>query len=159
LVECIVALPKQLFYNTGIPACIWILRREKANHSREVLFIDASEMGFMKDRVHRDLADEDIDLITKTYHNWRSCHSELVSESKYQDIKGFCKSANIEEIEKHNHVLTPGRYVGIEALEDDGISFETKMEVLTTTLKQQMDKEAELNNEIATQLAKIGLTL
>lgn len=80
-------------------------------------------------------------------------------ETLYKDIKGFCKSATIEEIEKHNHVLTPGRYVGIEAVEDDGISFETKMEVLTTTLKQQMDKEAELNNEIATQLAKIGLSL
>ena len=152
LVECIVALPKQLFYNTGIPACIWFLRREKSNHSREVLFIDASEMGYMKDRVHRDLADEDIDLITNTYHNWRKSEN-------YQNIKGFCKSANIEEIEKHNHVLTPGRYVGIEAIEDDGISFETKMEVLTTTLKQQMDKEAELNNEIAEQLAKIGLSL
>ena len=152
LVECIVALPKQLFYNTGIPACIWFLRREKSNHSREVLFIDASEMGYMKDRVHRDLADDDIDLITKTYHNWRKSEN-------YHNIKGFCKSASIEEIEKHNHVLTPGRYVGIEAIEDDGISFETKMEVLTTTLKQQMDKEAELNNEIAEQLAKIGLSL
>ena len=152
LVECIVALPKQLFYNTGIPACIWFLRREKANHSREVLFIDASEMGYMKDRVHRDFTDEDIDLITNTYHNWRKSEN-------YHNIKGFCKSATIEEIEKHNHVLTPGRYVGIEAVEDDGISFETKMAALTTTLKQQIDKEVELNNEIATQLAKIGLTL
>ena len=152
LVECIVALPKQLFYNTGIPACIWFLRREKANHSKEVLFIDASEMGFMKDRVHRDLADEDIDLITETYHNWRKSEN-------YEDIKGFCKSAAIAEIEKHKHVLTPGRYVGIEALEDDGISFETKMSALTATLKNQMDKEVELNNEIVTKLSKIGLTL
>ena len=152
LVECIVALPKQLFYNTGIPACIWFLRREKANHSKEVLFIDASEMGFMKDRVHRDLADEDIDLITETYHNWRKSEN-------YEDRKGFCKSATIEEIEKHNHVLTPGRYVGIEASEDDGISFETKMSALTATLKNQMDKEVELNNEIVTQLSKIGLSL
>jgi type I restriction enzyme M protein len=152
LVECIVALPKQLFYNTGIPACIWFLRREKANHSKEVLFIDASEMGFMKDRVHRDLAEEDIDLITNTYHNWRKSEN-------YHNTKGFCKSATIEEIEQHNHVLTPGRYVGIEAVENDGISFETKMTALTTTLKEQMDQEAELNNEIATQLAKIGLML
>lgn len=167
LVECIVALPKQLFYNTGIPACIWILRREKSNHSREVLFIDASEMGYLKDRVHRELSDNtsekklgnfdanglgDIQIITNTYHNWRKGEN-------YHNIKGFCKSATIEEIEKHNHVLTPGRYVGIEAVEDDGISFETKMAALTTTLKQQMDKEAELNNKIATQLAKIGLTL
>lgn len=152
LVECIVALPKQLFYNTGIPACIWFLRREKANHSKEVLFIDASEMGFMKDRVHRDLADEDINLITETYHNWR------ISEN-YEDIKGFCKSATIAEIEKHNHVLTPGRYVGIEAVEDDGISFETKMSALTATLKNQMDKEVQLNDEIVKQLSKIGLRL
>ncbi|OCB78861.1 type I restriction-modification system subunit M [Flavobacterium crassostreae] len=152
LVECIVALPKQLFYNTGIPACIWFLRREKANHSREVLFIDASELGFMKDRVHRDLAHEDMDLITTTYHNWRKSEN-------YHNIKGFCKSATIAEIEKHNHVLTPGRYVGIEAVADDGIPFETKMEALTTTLKEQMDKEVALNNEIATQLAKIGLSL
>lgn len=152
LVECIVALPKQLFYNTGIPACIWFLRREKANHSKEVLFIDASEMGFMKDRVHRDLADEDIDLITETYHNWRKSEN-------YEDIRGFCKSATIAEIEKHNHVLTPGRYVGIEAVEDDGVSFETKMSALTYTLKNQMDKEVELNNEIVKQLSKIGLTL
>jgi type I restriction enzyme M protein len=159
LVECIVALPKQLFYNTGIPACIWFLRREKSNHSREVLFIDASEMGYMKDRVHRDLADEDIDLITNTYHNWRNSPPSEGLGEVYHNIKGFCKSATIEEIEKHNHVLTPGRYVGIEAVEDDGISFETKMEALTSTLKQQMDKEAQLNNEIAMQLAKIGLTL
>lgn len=152
LVECIVSLPKQLFYNTGIPACIWFLRREKANHSREMLFIDASEMGYMKDRVHRDFNDEDINLITSTYHNWRKSEN-------YNNIKGFCKSATIEEVEKHNHVLTPGRYVGIEALEDDGISFETKMTLLTTTLKQQMKKEAELNNEIAMQLTKIGLKL
>ena len=152
LVECIVALPKQLFYNTGIPACIWIMRREKSQHHKEVLFIDASEMGFMKDRVHRELADEDLDLITETYHNWRK-------NENYQNIKGFCKSATIEEIEKHNHVLTPGRYVGIEAVEDDGISFETKMAALTSTLKQQIDQEVELNNEMAKQLAKIGLTL
>lgn len=152
LVECVVALPKQLFYNTGIPACIWFLRREKANHSREILFMDASEMGYMKDRVHRDFADKDIHLITHTYHNWRKSEN-------YHNIKGFCKSATIEEIEKHNHVLTPGRYVGIEAIEDDGISFETKMAELTSTLKKQMDKEVELNNEIAIQLGKIGLTL
>ncbi|MQP52430.1 MULTISPECIES: class I SAM-dependent DNA methyltransferase [unclassified Flavobacterium] len=152
LVECIVALPKQLFYNTGIPACIWILRREKANHSKEVLFIDASEMGYMKDRIHRDFTDDDIDKITDTYHNWRKSEN-------YHNIKGFCKSATIAEIEKHNHILTPGRYVGIEAIVDDGISFETKMAALTTTLKIQIDQEAELNNEIATQLAKIGFSL
>lgn len=152
LVECIVALPKQLFYNTGIPACIWYLRREKANHSKEVLFIDASEMGFMKDRAHRDLADEDIDTITDTYHNWRKGNG-------YEDVKGYCKSATIEEIQKHKHVLTPGRYVGIPDEEDDGIPFEEKMADLSNTLKEQMEKEAKLNQEIKDQLSNIGVNL
>ena len=160
LVECIVALPKQLFYNTGIPACIWFLRRTSTSSAtaknKEVLFIDASEMGFMKDRVHRDLAEEDINKISETYHNWRS---EADSQIKYQDIKGFCKSATVKDIEKHAHVLTPGRYVGIPDEEDDGIPFADKMADLTTTLKQQMDKEAELNQEIETQLSKIGFNL
>lgn len=152
LVECIVALPKQLFYNTGIPACIWFLRREKSNHSKEILFIDASEMGYMKDRVHRDLAEEDVKLIADTYHNW--CKSE-----NYKDVKGFCKTAKIEEVIKHNHVLTPGRYVGIEDEEDDGIPFETKMAELTNDLKEQMAKEEALNDEIKQQLANIGIEL
>ena len=152
LVECIVALPKQLFYNTGIPACIWYLRREKANHSKEVLFIDASEMGYMKDRVHRDLADEDIDTITDTYHNWRKGEG-------YEDIKGYCKSATIEDIQKHKHVLTPGRYVGIPDEVDDGIPFEDKMAVLSATLKEQMEKEELLNQEIKQQLSNIGVNL
>ena len=167
LVECIVALPKQLFYNTGIPACIWFLRREKKSRSKEVLFIDASEMGYMKDRVHRNLSDTDdeekhgdfhengwgdIQKIAETYHNWRKGEN-------YENIKGYCKSATIEEIEKHAHVLTPGRYVGIPDEEDDGIPFEDKMADLTATLKEQMDKEAELNQEIKTQLSKIGFSL
>tara|TARA_B110000977_G_scaffold116922_1_gene151068 strand:- start:2329 stop:3831 length:1503 start_codon:yes stop_codon:yes gene_type:complete len=152
LVECIVALPKQLFYNTGIPACLWFLRREKTNNSKEVLFIDASEMGFMKDRVHRDFADADIDAITDTYHNWRK-------GSGYEDVKGYCKSATIEEIQKHKHVLTPGRYVGIPDEEDDGIPFEEKMADLSATLKNQMDKEAQLNQEIKDQLSNIGVNL
>ncbi|MBJ2124485.1 class I SAM-dependent DNA methyltransferase [Flavobacterium sp. IB48] len=152
LVDCIVALPKQLFYNTGIPACIWIMRREKSQHHKEVLFIDASEMGYMKDRVHRDLSNEDVDKIAETYHNWKK-------GNEYHNVKGYCNSATLEEIEKHNFVLTPGRYVGIEDAEDDGISFETKMAELTQTLKAQMDKESELNDEIAKQLSKIGFTL
>mgnify|MGYP000577169884 FL=1 len=152
LVECIVALPKQLFYNTGIPACIWFLRREKSNYSKEVLFIDASEMGYMKSRVHRDFTDEDIDTITDTYHNWRKGEG-------YEDVKGYCKSATIEEIQKHKHVLTPGRYVGIPDEEDDGIPFEDKMADLSATLKEQMEKEAALNDEIKKQLSNIGVQL
>lgn len=149
LVECVVALPKQLFYNTGIPACIWFLRREKSNHSKEVLFIDASEMGYLKDRVHRDLAEDDVKLIVGTYRNWRKSEN-------YHNIKGFCKSATLQEIQKHLHVLTPGRYVGIEDEEDDGIPFETKIADLTIVLKEQMAKEEALNDEIKQQLANIG---
>ena len=152
LVECIVALPKQLFYNTGIPACLWFLRREKANHSKEVLFIDASEMGFMIDRKHRSLSTEDIDTITNTYHNWRKGNG-------YEDLKGYCKSATIEEIQKHKHVLTPGRYVGIPEEEDDGIPFEEKMADLSATLKEQMEKEAQLNQEIKDQLSNLDIEL
>jgi len=160
LVECIVALPKQLFYNIRIPACIWILRREKVPQSPEwedrrgeILFIDASEMGFMKDRVHREFSDEDIEKISKTYHNWRK------NPDEYKDIKGFCKSANREEVEKHGFVLTPGRYVGIKEAEDDGIPFEEKMQKLTSTLKEQFAKEQVMNEEIKKQLAKIGFNL
>ena len=152
LVECIVALPKQLFYNTGIPACLWFLRREKANHSKEVLFIDATEMGFMIDRKHRSLSTEDVDTITDTYHNWRKGDG-------YEDVKGYCKSATIEEIQKHKYVLTPGRYVGIPDEKDDGIPFEEKMADLSATLKEQMEKEAQLNQEIKNQLSNIGVNL
>ena len=152
LVECIVALPKQLFYNTGIPACIWFLRREKSSHSKEVLFIDASDLGYMKSRKHRDFTEQNINIIRDTYHNWRK-------DNNYQNIKGFCKSATLESIQKHSYVLTPGRYVGIPDVEDDDIPFEEKMKDLTYTLKQQINKEQELNKEIATQLGKIGMSL
>lgn len=152
IVDCIVALPKQLFYNTGIPATIWILRRGKTKRVNETLFIDASEMGFLKDRVHREFTPEDIKKIEDTYHNWRK-------EENYEDIKGFCKSANIEDIEKHGFVLTPGRYVGITHQEDDGISYEEKIEELQATLKAQIKNEAELNEKIKIQLAKVGIEL
>lgn len=154
LVECIVALPKQLFYNTGIPACIWFLRRNKT--SDKTLFIDASEMGYMLDRTHRDFSEDDIALITNTYHNWRASTG---SANQYEDVKGFCKAASLEAIKKHNHVLTPGRYVGIPDEEDDGIPFETKMADLTATLKEQMQEEEALNKEIKTQLSNIGFSL
>lgn len=152
LVECIVALPKQLFYNTGIPATIWILRRGRTVRNSETLFIDASEMGCMKTRVHREFKLEDIEKIEKAYHSWRK-------GTEYEDIKGFCKSASFEEIEKHNFVLTPGRYVGIPDEEDDGVQFEDRMEDLTSTLKLQIEKEKELDEQIKEQLAKIGFEI
>jgi type I restriction enzyme M protein len=152
LVECIVALPKQLFYNTGIPACIWFLRRKRKVRNKEILFIDASEMGFMADRTHREFTDEDMEKITDTYHNWRKSEN-------YEDVKGFCKSAGMTEVEKHSFVLTPGRYVGIPDEEDDGIPFEEKMADLTKKLSEQMSQEEVLNGEIKKQLSNIGFEL
>jgi len=158
LVDCIVALPKQLFYNTGIPACIWFISRKRAGNgdrkrTGEILFIDASEVGFMADRIHREFTEEDVAKIANTYHEWRK------HDSKYDDIKGFCKSANIEEITKHNFVLTPGRYVGIKDEEDDGIPFEEKMAELTAKLTEQMNDEKKLDEEIKKQLQNVGFTL
>ncbi len=158
LVDCIIALPKQLFYNTGIPACIWFISRKRAGNgdrkrTGEILFIDASEVGFMADRTHREFTDEDIAKIANTYHEWRK------HDGKYEDIKGFCKSANIEEITKHNFVLTPGRYVGIKDEEDDSIPFEEKIADLTAKLSEQMKKEKELDEEIKKQLKNVGFNL
>ncbi len=158
LVDCIVALPKQLFYNTGIPACIWFISRKRSGNgdrkrSGEILFIDASQVGFMADRTHREFAKEDIANISETYHEWRK------KEGKYEDIKGFCKSATLEEIEKHNFVLTPGRYVGIKEEKDDGIPFGDKMADLTKKLSEQMKEEKRLDEEIKKQLSNVGFEL
>lgn len=158
LVDCIVMLPKQLFYNTGIPACIWFISRKRIGNgdrkrTGEVLFIDVSETGFMADRTHREFDDGDIGMIAETYHEWRK------KESKYEDKKGFSKSANITDIKKHNYVLTPGRYVGITNIIDDGISFEEKMTKLTDELKEQMSEEGRLNEEIKNQFKKFGLKI
>lgn len=109
-------------------------------------------MGFMKDRVHRELSDEDIAKIANTYHNWRKGEN-------YEDELGFCKSAELLEIETQGFVLTPGRYVGIPEAEDDGIPFEEKMKNLTTTLADQFAREQELNQEIKNQLSKLGFNL
>lgn len=165
LVDCVVMLPKQMFFNTGIPACIWFLSRKRVGNTDrkkkdEVLFIDASDVGFMADRTHKEFSDGSIDpldndvaMIAQIYHNWRT------GEENYEDQKGFTKSATIADIQKHNYVLTPGRYVGIKDAIDDGISFEEKMEKLTWELKHQMAEEARLNEEIKKQLAKVGITI
>ncbi len=158
LVDCIVSLPKQLFYNTGIPATLWFLSRKRTGNgdrkrTGEVLFIDASEMGYMEDRTHRAFTDEDINKISSTYHEWRQ------KENKYEDIKGFCKSADLEEIQKRKYVLTPAQYVGIPDEESDGLSFEEKMKVLTVTLEEQIRKEEVLNDEIAAQLERVGFRI
>lgn len=158
LVDCIVALPKQLFYNTGIPACIWFISRKRTGNGDrkridEILFIDTSEIGFMADRTHREFSEEDIAKVSGTYSEWRK------RDGKYEDIKGFCKSAKIEEITKHNFVLTPGRYVGIKDEIDDGIPFAEKITELTKKLAEQMAQEKQLDDEIKKQLKNIGLNL
>lgn len=158
LVDCIVALPKQLFYNTGIPACIWFISRKRnGNGDRkrtgEVLFIDTSEIGFMADRTHREFSEADMAKISGTYHEWRK------RDGKYENVKGFCKSASLEEITKHNFILTPGRYVGIKDEIDDGVPFAEKMAELTKKLAEQMQEEKRLDEEIKKQLKNIGFDL
>ena len=151
LVDCIVALPDKLFYTTGIPVCIWFFNRDK-KHKGQTLFIDARKMGDMVNRRLRELSDEDIKKIANTYIAWQN-------EDGYEDVQGYCKAASIDEIKEHDYILTPGRYVGIEEVEDDGEPFEEKMERLTNTLANQFKKSRELEEEIRKQLGGIGYKL
>ncbi|WP_022797262.1 type I restriction-modification system subunit M [Bavariicoccus seileri] len=156
MVDAIVALPDKLFYSTGIPVSLWILNRNKKDNSKyrsrehKVLFIDARQLGEMIDRRHRELTEEDISKISETYHEWRNIDGE------YEDIKGFCKSATIEDIRENEYVLTPGRYVGIEDIEDDGIPFDEKMENMTAELAELFAKSRHLEEEIRKNLGGIG---
>lgn len=157
VVDCMVALPGQLFYSTQIPACLWFLARDKKNHRfgdrrGGVLFIDTRKLGRMADRIHRELTNEDITRIAGTYHAWRG----EKGAGKYEDVAGFCKAAKLEEIRKHGHVLTPGRYVGAEVQEDDGELFEEKMKRLTAQLRQQMAEGRKLDKAIETNLEELG---
>jgi type I restriction enzyme M protein len=184
LVDCMVALPGQLFYSTQIPVCLWFLARDKSGrHSRtsaktgtdpsaagsvprfrdrrgETLFIDARKLGTMVDRTHRELTDDDLAKIAGTYHLWRGDKTvrpePVEGRTTYQDIPGFCKSATLDDIRKHGHVLTPGRYVGAEATEDDGEPFEAKMQRLTLALREQQAEAAKLDAAIATNLRELG---
>jgi type I restriction enzyme M protein len=145
LVDCMVSMPGQLFYSTPIPVCLWFLARAKKNgkfrdRRKETLFIDARKMGTLIDRVHRDLTVEDVVRIAGTYHAWRGDKGA----GKYEDVPGFCKSATTEEIAAHGCVLTPGRYVGAEDIEDDGEPFEDKMARLTAKLEEQFAESARL---------------
>ncbi len=181
-VDCMVALPGQLFYSTQIPACLWFLARDKSNGRRgghssnggtlrdrrgEVLFIDARKMGVLVDRTRRELTDADIQKIADTYHAWRGepVGAGLVPARKpsgdhkgrpYEDIPGFCKSATLEEIRKHGHVLTPGRYVGAEAAEDDGEAFIDKMQRLSAQWREQQQEAARLDAAIEANLRELG---
>jgi type I restriction enzyme M protein len=157
LVDCMVALPGQLFYSTQIPACLWLLARDRqdgrfSDRRGEVLFIDGRRMGEMIDRTHRTLSEEDIAKIAGTYHAWRG--EEDAPE--YEDVPGFCKRASLEEIEKQGYVLTPGRYVGIEEQEDDGEPFDEKMERLMAQLQEQIVEGQRLDSDIKANLEELG---
>ncbi|MBS0176544.1 MAG: type I restriction-modification system subunit M [Nitrospira sp.] len=158
LVECMVALPGQLFTNTQIPACIWFLTRSKAERKSrrsrhgEVLFIDARKLGYMKDRVLRDFKPEDIAKVATTFHAWQRGEG-------YVDEPGFCKAVRLDDIRKNDYVLTPGRYVGAAAQEDDGEPFEDKMARLTAALSEQFKESARLEAEIRKNLAGLGHAL
>ena len=154
-VECMVALPGQLFTNTQIPACIWMLSKSKAardgrrDRAGEVLFIDAREVGYMKDRVLRDFTTADIQRVADTFHHWQR-------GIDYTDVPGFCKSATVADIADHDYVLTPGRYVGAEAKERKGDSFEVVMPHLVARLHEQFAESARLQGIIEENLVGLG---
>jgi type I restriction enzyme M protein len=157
VIDCMVALPGQLFYSTQIPACLWFLARNKnpkgwRDRRGQVLFIDARKMGFLVDRTRRELTDEDVQKIANTYHAWRG----EKKAGKYADVAGFCKSATLEEIGKQGNVLTPGRYVGAEEQEDDGEPFEEKMLRLAALWREQRKEAAKLDEMIDANLRGLG---
>lgn len=165
LVDCMMALPGQLFYTTQIPVCLWFLSKTKKSvkidnkgervtrdRQGETLFIDARNLGSMMDRTHKELTDDDIGNITRTYHAWRG---EKV-DGNYEDVAGYCKSATLDEIKANDFVLTPGRYVGAAEIEDDGIPFEVKMKELTDTLFEQMAEGERLDAVIRGNLKGLG---
>jgi len=162
VVDCMVALPGQLFYSTPIPACLWFLARNKncgngkkgawRDRRGEVLFIDARKLGVLVDRTRRELTDPDVQKITDTYHAWRG----EPGLADYADVSGFCKAATLDDIRKHGHVLTPGRFVGAEAMEDDGEPFEQKMALLAATLSAQFAESAKLEMAIKKNLEGLG---
>lgn len=161
IVDCMVALPGQLFYSTQIPVCLWFIARDRRNsrfrdRRGHTLFIDARKLGSLIDRVHRELTDEDISRIADTYHAWRG---DKDCSIKYEDVPGFCKSAALEEIRSHGHILTPGRYVGAEEVEDDGEPFEDKMTRLTASLAEQFKESGRLEKTIRENLKRIGFNV
>ncbi len=158
LVDCMIALPGQLFFTTQIPVCVWILSRNKRgdeangrrNRQGETLFIDARNIGTMISRTQKELTDDDLAHIAETYRAWKG------SEATYEDVAGYCKSATVADMVKHDYVLTPGRYVGVAPLPDDGIPFETKMIALSQTLYAQMAEATQLDAQIRTNLEGLG---
>ena len=163
MVDCMVALPGQLFYSTQIPVCLWFLAKNKSSDAKrgfrdrqkETLFIDARKLGTLIDRVHRELTDADLQKIATTYHHWRGEKGVV----QYADIPGFCKSATTAEIAAHGYVLTPGRYVGAQEVEDDGEPFEEKMTRLAAELHTQFAESARLENSIRDNLTNLGFEM
>lgn len=161
-VDCMVALPGQLFYSTQIPACLWILAKDRSNglvkNSRlrdrrsEILFIDARNMGVLVDRTRRELTDQDIGKIAETYHAWRGENDA----GEYVDVPGYCKAASLDEVRKHGYVLTPGRYVGAVVQEDDGEPFEEKMRRLAVEWRKQRLEAVKLDALVETNLKNLG---
>jgi type I restriction enzyme M protein len=169
LVDCMVALPGQLFYSTQIPVCLWFLTKNKnavsqagvsvrRDRRKETLFIDARKLGTLIDRVHRELTEADLQKIVSTYHAWRGDQPLAGAEApaKYEDVPGFCKSATTAEIVGHGYVLTPGRYVGAEEVEDDGERFPEKMARLVKELEGQFAESAKLETAIRANLKGLG---
>ncbi len=157
LVDCMVALPGQLFYATQIPVCLWFVARNKKNgrfrdRRGETLFIDARKFGTLVDRIHRELSDEDVAKIAGTYHAWRGDKNA----GAYADIPGFCKAATLDDIRKHDFVLTPGRYVEAGAVGDDGEPFDTKMRRLLPKLHIQIATAKKLDTAIVANLKELG---
>ena len=155
--HCMVALPGQLFYSTQIPVCLWFLARNRQGgghrpRSGEILFIDARKLGRMVDRTHREITGDDISRITDAYHAWRGEPGAI----PYADVPGFCKSATLEEVRSHGHVLTPGSYVGTGPHAGDGEPFADKMARLTAQWREQQIESARLNAAIEANLERLG---
>jgi len=158
LVDCVVALPGQLFYTTQIPVCVWVLSRDRRNHrfrdrTSQILFIDARKLGVMTDRTHRALRDEDIDRIAGAYHAWRS------DDGGHADLPGFCKASTLDEVRNHGYALTPGRYVGTEELDDHDEPFADKISRLTSRLREQRSLSEKLDSEVAEALKRVGFAI
>lgn len=148
LVDCIIAMPTNLFYTVTVPCSIWIINRNK-KQKENTLFINATNLGTMVTRRLRELSEEDIKKIANTYHNYQN-------DENYENVKGFCYSATTEEIKSNDYVLTPGRYVGVEETEDDGVPFEEKMKNITSELSKQFEESHKLEEEIKKNLKAIG---
>ena len=148
LVDCIISMPSQLFYDVSIPVSLWFISKDKENRKNKILFIDASNMGYMESRRHRELRENEITKLYQTYHNWKK-------EKNYQDEEGFSKSATLNEVKEQDYVLAPARYVGIEEELDDGVPFEVKFQTLKDKIEILFKESENYENEIMLKLKEI----